>query len=73
MPGKRKPKFRKVGWIGIVDDDPYFQQKTSNEYREAGEPPALVAEIFKRKRDASKRFQVVRRVFIEDQRERGPE
>jgi hypothetical protein len=58
---KRKAKFRRVGWAGFCDDRLYFQMTTDTYSK------AAMADIYKSRREARKRFQDVREVFV-----RGP-
>ena len=52
-------KNKPLGWVGYADDKPYWE-KTVDEYTDLGAEPILTLNIYKRKRDARKRFQDVR-------------
>lgn len=62
----KKKKAILVGWIGIVNGKPFFQN-TSDAYSEPGKPLTPIADIYRNFGDAKKRFQQVRciKVFTE--------
>lgn len=51
--------MKKIGWIGLIKGKPYFE-KTGDEY---GPAEFERAEIFKKKKDALKRFEKVVPVY----------
>jgi hypothetical protein len=63
----RKPKFRRIGWAGVVigiGGNPSFDS-VNDTYCEGGEH-VFVCEVFKSKTQARKRFQGIREVFVRE-------
>lgn len=55
-------KFIQIGWMGIVNDKPYFEG-TIDSYSLPENKSIPVADIFKSKKEARKRFERVEPVF----------
>jgi len=55
-------KFKRIGWAGFVNDKPYFEN--TNDSYSIGSATTPIADIFKTKTEAKKRFEDVREVFI---------
>lgn len=60
------PVMKRIGWAGFTDGKPFFEP-TTDDYVGLGDAAISTAEVFKSKKQARKRFQDVRPVFIEEQ------
>ena len=56
-------KLKRVGWIGFSDDKPFFETVT-DDYTKLHEAGFQATNVFKDKKEAQKRFQDIRKVFI---------
>jgi hypothetical protein len=56
-------KLKRIGYVGIVDGKPCFDNTTDN-YVALGEGPIPVADVYKTKKEARKRFQEIRSVYF---------
>lgn len=55
--------MKRIGWVGIVDNKPFFED-THDGYVKLNDDPIPVTNIFKSKKEARKRFEAVAPVFI---------
>lgn len=60
----KSPKFKRIGWTGICDNKPYFS-RTTDEYIEFGKPVGI-ADVFKSRKEARKRFEATAEVFVRE-------
>jgi hypothetical protein len=58
--------LRKIGWVGIENDRAYFHPQ-QDEYCEDDKWP-MECDIFKSKREALKRFEEVRAVYVQERK-----
>ena len=58
-----KVSFKMIGYIGIVDGKPFFED-TSDDYVKLGEDSIPMLEVYRSKKEARKRFQEIRPVYI---------
>lgn len=58
-------KLKRIGWVGYVNDKPYWEE-VMDDYDGLNEPGAVRVEVFKTKREARKRFEDVREVFVKE-------
>jgi hypothetical protein len=54
---------KRIGWVGFVTDKPFFED-TVDDYVAIEEPGIPTVIMYKTKKDARKRFQDVREVFV---------
>jgi len=57
-------KLKRIGWAGFVNDKPYFEN--TNDPYSIGSETTPIADIFKTKTEAQKRFEDIGEVFIKD-------
>jgi len=55
--------MKRIGWVGFVNDKPDFE-KTTDDYLPLGEEGIPAMNVYKRKKDAVRRYEDVREVFI---------
>jgi len=55
--------MKRIGWVGFSDGKPDFQP-TSDYYVKLGEKGIPVVDVYKTKKEAKKRFEDVREVFV---------
>jgi hypothetical protein len=55
--------MKRIGWVGFVNDKPDFE-KTTDDYLPLGEEGVPAMTVYKRKKDAQKRYEDVREVFV---------
>ena len=60
-----KQHYRKLGWVGFVEKRPHFE-KTSDDYTKLEEDGTPVLNIYRVKREARKRYEDVREVFVRE-------
>jgi hypothetical protein len=56
---RAKPKLKRIGWMGFTDGSPFFESVT-DEYSNS----ALIADVFRSKKEARRRFKDIREVFV---------
>jgi len=59
---KKQKLLKRIGWVGLVNNKPYYEPTTDN-YCSWGEEIQAV-NIYKSKRDAKRRYQTIYEVFI---------
>ena len=57
--------MKKIGYVGFTDGKPYYEI-TSDTYVDLGEEGVPVVDVYKFKKEAKKRFQDVREVFVKN-------
>ena len=57
-------EYKEIGWVGYSDGKPFFEE-TYDDYSEIDNKSFDSTHIFKNKKIARKRFQDVRRVYVE--------
>ena len=57
-------KLKRIGWAGFVNDKPFFEN-TNDDYS-IGSATTPIADIFKTKTEAEKRFEDVREIFVKE-------
>lgn len=60
--------MKRIGWVGYIEDKPDFVDAVDR-YVEVDSPSIQVTNIFKRKKEAAKRFEDVREVFVKTNKE----
>ena len=60
-----KTKLKRIGWVGFCDNKPHFE-KTTDDYTKLEEDGTPVLNIYRVKREARKRYEDVREVFIRE-------
>jgi len=55
--------MKKLGYVGYVSSKPFFED-TADDYTKLGERGTPVLNIYKIKKEAKKRFEDVREVFV---------
>lgn len=55
--------IKRIGWSGVVDDKLHFEHVTDN-YVENFAPGVLAINVYKSRKEAKKRYQEVREIFI---------
>ena len=57
--------MKRIGWIGYAEDKPFFEL-TTDEYVGSNESPIFAVDVYKQKKEARRRFEDVREVFVAD-------
>jgi hypothetical protein len=60
-----KQHYRRVGWVGFSDNKPHFEV-TTDDYTEIEEDGTPVLNVYRVKREARKRYEDVREVFVRE-------
>ena len=60
--------MKRIGWVGYSDNKPFFEN-TTDDYVNLGDESVQVVNVYKRKKDALKRFEDVREVFVKENNE----
>lgn len=55
--------MKRLGWVGFTDDKPYFENVLDT-YVQPDEKSVSVVDVYKSKKQARRRFQDVREVFV---------
>jgi hypothetical protein len=59
--------MKRIGWVGFVNDKPYFEN-TTDDYSTNGSESTPVVDVYKKKKEAKKRFQDIREVFVKEKK-----
>ena len=59
-------KLKRIGWAGFSDGKAFFED-TSDDYTQYNEDGTPVLNVFKVKKEARKRFDDVREVFVKEE------
>lgn len=62
------PVMKRIGWVGIVNSKPYFE-KTTDDYVGILSSSIQSVVVYKSKKEAKRRFEVVRPVFIDEEQQ----
>ena len=57
--------LRRVGWGGFSDEEPFYD-KVTDMYVELGADGIRVFDVYKSKKEARKRYEDIREVFIKE-------
>lgn len=57
--------MKRIGWIGYVENKPFFEI-TTDDFSHMNEEGIPMVDVFKSKKEARKRFEDVREVFVND-------
>ena len=58
-------KLKRIGWAGFSENKPFFED-TSDDHTECNEAGTPMLSVFKVKKQARKRFDDVREVFVKE-------